>query len=109
MYTRYYDPEIFINCFEGIDRTNHIVATYFMEDELPGEDFIDHFSLIQSMAVEGSTGTWQKVAEETDEVRRMLSGKMVGYFRNSHQQAQHAARRWCNWPSPSTPGLTTSP
>jgi len=80
MYTRYYDPEIFVNCFEGIDRTNHIVATYFMEDELPGEDFIDHFSLIQSMAVEGSTGTWQKVAEETDEVRRMLSGKMVGYF-----------------------------
>jgi 2,3-diketo-5-methylthiopentyl-1-phosphate enolase len=80
MYTRYYDPEIFVNCFEGIDRTNHIVATYFMEDELPGEDFIDHFSLIQSMTVEGSTGTWQKVAEETDEVRRMLSGKMVGYF-----------------------------
>jgi len=80
MYTRYYDPEIFVNCFEGIDRTNHIVATYFMEDELPGEDFIDHFSLIQSMTVEGSTGTWQKVAEETDEVRRMLSGKMLGYF-----------------------------
>ncbi len=80
MYTRYYDPEIFVNCFEGIDRTNHIVATYFMEDELPGEDFIDHFSLIQSMAVEGSTGTWQKVKEETDEVRHMLSGKMLGYF-----------------------------
>src|SRR5271157_3606230 len=80
MYTRYYDPEIFVNCFEGIDRTNHIVATYFMDDELPGEDFIDHFSLIQSMAVEGSTGTWQKVAEETDDVRRKLSGKMVGYF-----------------------------
>jgi 2,3-diketo-5-methylthiopentyl-1-phosphate enolase len=80
MTTRYYDPEIFNHCFEGIDRTNHIVATYFMDDELPGEDFIDHFSLIQSMAVEGSTGTWQKVAEETDEVRRKLSGKMVGYF-----------------------------
>jgi len=80
MTNRYYDPEIFVHCFDGIDRTSHIVATYFMDDELPGEDFIDHFALIQSMAIEGSTGTWQKVAEETDDVRRALSGKMVGYF-----------------------------
>jgi 2,3-diketo-5-methylthiopentyl-1-phosphate enolase len=80
MTQRFYDPEIFNHSFDGIDRTNHIVATYFMDDELPGEDFIDHFALIQSMVIEGSTGTWQKVAEETDDVRRALSGKMVGYF-----------------------------
>jgi len=80
MYKPYYDPEIFVQSFDGIDRSNHLVATYFMDDELPGEDFIDHFALIQSMTIEGSTGTWEKVEEETEEVRRTLSGKMVGYF-----------------------------
>ena len=80
MYTRYHDPEIFVQTLDGIDRTNHIVATYFMDDELPGEDFIDHFALIQSVAIEGSTGSWEKVEEETEEVRRRLSGKMVGYY-----------------------------
>jgi 2,3-diketo-5-methylthiopentyl-1-phosphate enolase len=80
MYERYYDPEIFVQSFDGIDRSNHLVATYFMDDELPGVDFIDHFALIQAMALEGSTGTWEKVEEDTEEVRRKLSGKMVGYF-----------------------------
>ncbi|MGA3325172.1 MAG: RuBisCO large subunit C-terminal-like domain-containing protein [Terriglobia bacterium] len=80
MFKRYYDPEIFVQTLDGIDRTNHIVATYFMDDELPGEDFVDHFALIQSVAIEGSTGTWEKVKEETEEVRRRLTGKMVGYY-----------------------------
>jgi 2,3-diketo-5-methylthiopentyl-1-phosphate enolase len=80
MYTRYYAPEIFQHAFDGIDRANHIVATYYMDDELPGESFVDHFALIQSMALEGSTGTWEKVEEDTEEVRVKLSGKMVGYF-----------------------------
>jgi len=43
-------------------------------------DFIDHFKLIESIAVEGSTGTWQKVKEDSEEVRENLSGKLVGYF-----------------------------
>ena len=80
MYTRYHDPEIFVHTFDGIDRTNHIVATYFLDDALPGEDFVDHFALIQSMVLEGSTGTWEKVEEDTEEVRQKLCGKMVGYF-----------------------------
>ena len=80
MHTRYYNPEIFVQAIDGIDRSNHIVATYFMDDELAGEDFVDHFALIQAMALEGSTGTWEKVAEDTEEVRQKLSGKMVGYF-----------------------------
>jgi 2,3-diketo-5-methylthiopentyl-1-phosphate enolase len=80
VFTRYHDPEIFIHTLDGIDRANHIVATYFMDDELPGEDFIDHFALIQSIAIEGSTGTWQKVEEDTEEIRRRLSGKVVGYY-----------------------------
>ena len=80
MFQRFYDPEIFVQTLDGIDRSNHIVATYSMDDELPGEDFIDHFALIQAMAIEGSTGTWEKVQEDTEEVRRRLSGKLVGYF-----------------------------
>ena len=80
MFKQYYDPDIFVHALDGIDRSNHIVATYVMDDELPGEDFIDHFALIQAMAIEGSTGTWEKVEEDTDEVRRKLSGKMVGYY-----------------------------
>jgi 2,3-diketo-5-methylthiopentyl-1-phosphate enolase len=43
-------------------------------------DFIDHFKLLESIAIEGSTGTWQKVKEDTEEVRENLSGKLVGYF-----------------------------
>ncbi len=77
---RHYDPEIFLQTLDGIDRKSHIMATYYMKDCLPGEDFIDHFALIQSMALEGSTGTWAQVAEDTPEVRKALSGKMVGYF-----------------------------
>src|SRR6516225_11068301 len=51
-----------------------------MDYELPGEELAEYFALIQAMAVEGSTGTWEKVAEDTEDVRRKLSGKMVGYF-----------------------------
>lgn len=80
MYTRYYNPEIFAQTMDGIDQANHIVATYFMDDTLPGEDFVDHFALIQALALEGSTGTWEKVEEDTQEIREKLSGKMVGYF-----------------------------
>ena len=80
MYTRYYDPEIFQHALDGMDRSNQIIATYCMDDEMPGWDFVDHFALIQEAALEGSTGTWERVAEETDEVRRRLSGKLVGYY-----------------------------
>ena len=80
MYTRYYDPEIFVQSLDGIDRTRYIVATYYMDDQLPGEDFVDHFALVQAMALEGSTGTWEKVAEDTEDVRHMLSSRMVGYY-----------------------------
>ncbi len=77
---RVHDPIIFQHALDGIDLNKHIVATYYMNDRLPGVDFIDHFALIQSMALEGSTGTWEKVEEDTEEVRENLSGKMVGYF-----------------------------
>ena len=76
---RIHDPIIFQNALDSIDLKNHIVATYYMKDQLPGVDFIDHFQLIESVAIEGSTGTWEKVEEDSEEVRQMLSGKLVGY------------------------------
>ncbi len=80
MYQTYYNPEIFCQTFDGIDRDKYVVATYYMDDCLPGEDFIDHFALVQAMALEGSTGTWEKVEEDTPEMREVYSSKMVGYF-----------------------------
>ncbi len=77
---RYYLPEIFTHTMDGVDLKAHIVATYHMRDRLEGEEFIEHFSLIQALALEGSTGTWERVAEDTTEVRQHLSGKLVGYF-----------------------------
>jgi len=77
---RYYDPLIFNQTLDGINLSRHIVATYYVEDTVPGEEFLDHFALIQSMALEGSTGTWEKVEEDSEEVRERLSGKMVGYY-----------------------------
>jgi ribulose 1,5-bisphosphate carboxylase large subunit-like protein len=77
---RIHDPIIFQNALDGIDLENNIVATYYMKDRLPGVDFIDHYQLIESIAIEGSTGSWQRVEEESTEVREMLSGRLVGYF-----------------------------
>jgi len=79
MYTRYYDPEIFHNMLDGIDLDTHVVASYYMSDRLEGADFLDHFALVQAMGLEGSTGTWEKVEEDTREVRKHMSSKLVGY------------------------------
>ena len=76
---RYYDPEIFHQCLDGIDLDNHVVASYYLRDTLEGVKFLDHFALVQAMALEGSTGTWAQVEEDTEEVRRNLSSRMVGY------------------------------
>lgn len=79
MYTRYYAPEIFHQMLDGIDADNHVIASYFIKDRIEGADFLDHFSLVQSMGLEGSTGTWEKVEEDTENVRVAMSSKMVGY------------------------------
>ncbi|MDO8312864.1 MAG: RuBisCO large subunit C-terminal-like domain-containing protein, partial [Sideroxyarcus sp.] len=35
--------------------------------------------LVQAMGLEGSTGTWEKVEEDTEAVRKAMSSKLVGY------------------------------
>ena len=76
---RYYDSEIFHQTLDGIDLDNHVVASYYIKDRLEGEKFLDHLALVQAMGLEGSTGTWEKVEEDTEDVRKAMSSKMVGY------------------------------
>ena len=76
----YYLPEIFNNNADGINRKKNIIATYHMKDRKEGVEFLDHFTLIQALALEGSTGTWEKVEEDTEEVRKRLTGRLVGYY-----------------------------
>ncbi len=75
----YYDSEIFHQTLDGIDLDNHIIASYYLKDRLEGVKFLDHLALVQSMGLEGSTGTWEKVEEDTKEMREIMSSKMVGY------------------------------
>jgi len=74
-----YDFEIFHQMLDGIDLDNHVVASYYLKDRLEGEKFLDHLALVQAMGLEGSTGTWAKVEEDTEELRKAMSSKMVGY------------------------------
>jgi len=77
---QYYDPLIFNHMLDGIDRKKYLIATYYVEDTVPGVDFLDHFKLLQSIIVEGSTGSWMEVKEELGEVREKFSGKLLGYY-----------------------------
>lgn len=76
----YYNPIMFNQTLDGVDLKRHIIGTYYLEDPVPGDDPIDHFSLVQSLAFEGSTGTWEEVKEHSEEVVKSLSGKVVGYY-----------------------------
>jgi 2,3-diketo-5-methylthiopentyl-1-phosphate enolase len=74
-----YDFEIFHQVLDGIDLDNHVVASYYIKDRIEGAKFLDHLTLVQAMGLEGSTGTWEKVEEDTDELRKAMSSKLVGY------------------------------
>ena len=77
---RYYDPLVFNHMLDGIDREKYVIATYYVEDMVPGVNFLDHFKLLQSIIVEGSTGSWMEVKEELGEVRERYAGKLLGYY-----------------------------
>ena len=75
-----YQPEIFNNMLESIDLENHLIATYYIRHKRPGESFHDYMAFIQSLALESSTGTWEKIKDDTLEVRDSLSCKLIGYY-----------------------------
>ena len=66
-----YDPEVF-SIPEGIDPDKFIVATYYIEAETS-----DILKRAEATAIEQTTGTWVRVPEETDEVRRRHVGRVV--------------------------------
>jgi 2,3-diketo-5-methylthiopentyl-1-phosphate enolase len=77
---RIFDPEMFDFQWESINHDRYIVATYFIQDTLEGEDWIEHLGQVQRMALEGSTSSWMRVKEDTGAVREKLTSKVLGYY-----------------------------
>src|SRR5512137_2287939 len=76
-----YDPHMFNYMWEScIPSDDFIVGTYYIEDTLEDQDFIDHLGQVERLAAEGSTSSWMDVKELTPEVRERLMSKVLGYF-----------------------------
>ena len=76
-----YDPHMFNYMWEScIPPDDYIVGTYYIEDMVEDQDFIDHLGQVERLAAEGSTSSWMDVKELTDEVRERLMSKVLGYY-----------------------------
>ena len=76
-----YDSHMFDFMWESvIPRDDMIVGTYYIEDTLEDQDFIDHLGQVERLAAEGSTSSWMDVKELTPEVRERLMSKVLGYY-----------------------------
>ncbi len=88
---RLFDPEMFDFMLESVDHDRYVVATYYIEDTHLDQDWIEHLQQVQRMALEGSTSSWQRVKEDTGEVREKLTSKVLGYYeipiKNPHKKA----------------------
>jgi 2,3-diketo-5-methylthiopentyl-1-phosphate enolase len=77
---RIFDPDMFDFQWESIDHNRYIVGTYYIEDTLPDQDWIEHLGQVQRMALEGSTSSWMRVKEDSHGVREKLTSKVLGYY-----------------------------
>jgi len=88
---RLFDPDMFDFMLESVNLNRYIIATYYIEDTLLDQDWIEHLQQVQRMALEGSTSSWMRVKEDTGEVREKLTSKVLGYFEvpaeNPHKKA----------------------
>jgi 2,3-diketo-5-methylthiopentyl-1-phosphate enolase len=76
-----YDPHMFNYMWEScMQPDDYIVGTYYIEDVVEDQDFIDHLGQVERLAAEGSTSSWMDVKELTDEVRERLMSKVIGYY-----------------------------
>jgi len=76
-----YDPHMFNYMWEScIAKDDYIVGTYYIEDTLDDQEFIDHLGQVERLAAEGSTSSWMDVKELTAEVRERLMSKVIGYY-----------------------------
>jgi ribulose-bisphosphate carboxylase large chain len=82
---------------EGIDPSDYVFATYYIETPL------DPYRAAQSLAAEQSTGTWMRVQYETEERCERYGAKVVGVYRlpSSPQEGNAAIVRigfpWANF------------
>ena len=76
----YYQPQIFNNMLESVNLKEHFVATYYIRNRKEGAVLLDHMNFFEKLALESSTGTWEKIKDDTSEIKEMLSCKLVGYF-----------------------------
>ena len=77
---RLFDPDMFDFMLESVNHDRYMVATYYIEDTFIDQNWIEHLQQVQRMALEGSTSSWQRVKEDTDEVREKLTSKVLGYY-----------------------------
>ncbi len=77
---RLFDPDMFDFQWESINHDRYIVGTYYIEDTLKDQDWIEHLEQVQRMALEGSTSSWMRVKEDSQAVREKLTSKVLGYF-----------------------------
>lgn len=77
---RLFDPDMFDFMMESVNHDRYIIATYYIEDTLEDQDWIEHLHQVQRMALEGSTSSWMRVKEDTGEVREKLTSKVLGYY-----------------------------
>ncbi len=71
---RNYDPIIFCQ-YESLDMEDFVIATYLMSAETT-----DVLMRAGAVAVEQTTGTWARVPDETEEVRRNHVGRVIGVY-----------------------------
>ncbi len=74
MGTTHYDPIIFCQT-ESLDLEEFVVATYLVK-----ADTADILMRAGAVAVEQTTGTWMRVPDETDEVRRKHVGRVIAVY-----------------------------
>jgi 2,3-diketo-5-methylthiopentyl-1-phosphate enolase len=77
---RIFDPDMFDFQWESVDHNRYIVGTYYIEDTLQDQDWIEHLGQVQRLALEGSTSSWMRVKEDSGAVREKLTSKVLGYY-----------------------------
>jgi 2,3-diketo-5-methylthiopentyl-1-phosphate enolase len=80
MIKQIYDSTIFDNDLESVGLDDYIITTYYFENSVEKDDFIDHLAMIQRAGLLGATGSWGDVKGETKEVREKLCYKIIGYY-----------------------------
>jgi 2,3-diketo-5-methylthiopentyl-1-phosphate enolase len=81
MVKQLYDPHMFNYMWESvIPGDDYIVGTYYIEDVVEDQDFIDHLGQVERLAAEGSTSSWMEVKELTPDVRERLMSRVLGYY-----------------------------